>query len=181
MSLRWRNRKNLFQFHFQRFSQWLSLRFGFKIVPHEVSIWRLKNRIYHSKGHFLKNVRRCFWKNNFSCLHAKGRERRWRGDFVFSGLAQPSVAVETAVRACLMASTNQQMNKINGKPDSATQQTPRYLRISSALFYALASFLITVVNKTVLTSYRYDNDCGCNVVFTNTCVLWDVHASHLKF
>ncbi|EFX70257.1 hypothetical protein DAPPUDRAFT_61523 [Daphnia pulex] len=36
-----------------------------------------------------------------------------------------------------------------------TQQPTRYLRISSALFYAAASFLITVVNKIVLTSYKF--------------------------
>ena len=30
---------------------------------------------------------------------------------------------------------------------------PRYLRIGSAVFYAVASFLITVVNKSVLTVY----------------------------
>lgn len=29
------------------------------------------------------------------------------------------------------------------------------LRVSSALFYAGSSFLITVVNKTVLTSFRW--------------------------
>ncbi|XP_005794975.1 UDP-N-acetylglucosamine/UDP-glucose/GDP-mannose transporter [Xiphophorus maculatus] len=36
-----------------------------------------------------------------------------------------------------------------------TAEHPRLLKLSSALFYAGSSFLITVVNKTVLTSFRF--------------------------
>uniref|UniRef100_A0A182YLC3 Sugar phosphate transporter domain-containing protein n=1 Tax=Anopheles stephensi TaxID=30069 RepID=A0A182YLC3_ANOST len=34
-------------------------------------------------------------------------------------------------------------------------ETTQFLKLSSAVFYGLSSFLITVVNKTVLTSYRF--------------------------
>jgi hypothetical protein len=45
--------------------------------------------------------------------------------------------------------------KLNDRSNGMNAQQPtRYLRISSALFYAAASFLITVVNKIVLTSYK---------------------------
>lgn len=33
--------------------------------------------------------------------------------------------------------------------------SPLYLKLGSAVFYGLASFLITVVNKTVLTTYKF--------------------------
>lgn len=46
-------------------------------------------------------------------------------------------------------------NRLNDRSNGMNAQQPtRYLRISSALFYAAASFLITVVNKIVLTSYK---------------------------
>jgi len=35
-----------------------------------------------------------------------------------------------------------------------SHRSPYMMKISSAVFYAVASFLITVVNKVVLTSYK---------------------------
>lgn len=46
-------------------------------------------------------------------------------------------------------------HKLNERSNGMSVQPTRYLRISSALFYAAASFLITVVNKIVLTSYKF--------------------------
>ncbi|XP_040152401.1 uncharacterized protein LOC120894088 [Anopheles arabiensis] len=39
--------------------------------------------------------------------------------------------------------------------EMAGGETTQFLKLSSAVFYGLSSFLITVVNKTVLTSYRF--------------------------
>ena len=38
---------------------------------------------------------------------------------------------------------------------NSTTATSSHLKITSALFYAVCSFLITVVNKNVLTTYKY--------------------------
>ncbi|XP_038163970.1 UDP-N-acetylglucosamine/UDP-glucose/GDP-mannose transporter [Cyprinodon tularosa] len=45
--------------------------------------------------------------------------------------------------------------KMSAQVSLETAEHPRLLKLSSALFYAGSSFLITVVNKTVLTSYRF--------------------------
>lgn len=43
----------------------------------------------------------------------------------------------------------------SASPSSTAVQIPLFLRLGSAIFYGIASFLITVVNKTVLTSYKF--------------------------
>ncbi|XP_031426957.1 UDP-N-acetylglucosamine/UDP-glucose/GDP-mannose transporter isoform X2 [Clupea harengus] len=44
---------------------------------------------------------------------------------------------------------------LNSKPTSTEWQQTRILKVSSAVFYAVSSFLIIVVNKIVLTNYRF--------------------------
>lgn len=43
----------------------------------------------------------------------------------------------------------------NGDPIKTTGRTILFKRVASALFYAIASFMITICNKTVLTSYHF--------------------------
>uniref|UniRef100_A0AAG5D476 Sugar phosphate transporter domain-containing protein n=1 Tax=Anopheles atroparvus TaxID=41427 RepID=A0AAG5D476_ANOAO len=43
----------------------------------------------------------------------------------------------------------------SGASEMTGSEATQFLKLSSAVFYGLSSFLITVVNKTVLTSYRF--------------------------
>ncbi|XP_053686688.1 uncharacterized protein LOC128736233 [Sabethes cyaneus] len=43
----------------------------------------------------------------------------------------------------------------NESPGNANEGITHFMKLTSAIFYGTASFLITVVNKTVLTSYRF--------------------------
>uniref|UniRef100_A0A182JZX4 Ubiquinone biosynthesis protein COQ4 homolog, mitochondrial n=1 Tax=Anopheles christyi TaxID=43041 RepID=A0A182JZX4_9DIPT len=47
------------------------------------------------------------------------------------------------------------LSKMRSASEMAGGETTQFLKLSSAVFYGLSSFLITVVNKTVLTSYRF--------------------------
>ncbi|XP_032434986.1 UDP-N-acetylglucosamine/UDP-glucose/GDP-mannose transporter [Xiphophorus hellerii] len=65
-----------------------------------------------------------------------------------------------------------------------TAEHPRLLKLSSALFYAGSSFLITVVNKTVLTSFRFPSYLflGIGQMITTIVVLYLAKTSNtVKF
>ncbi|XP_037536253.1 UDP-N-acetylglucosamine/UDP-glucose/GDP-mannose transporter [Nematolebias whitei] len=62
-----------------------------------------------------------------------------------------------------------------------TAEHPAFLKLLSALFYAGSSFLITVVNKTVLTSFRFPSYLclGVGQMFTTIVVLYLAKMSRL--
>lgn len=55
----------------------------------------------------------------------------------------------------LQSSSKSTSSSTHASNNNSITSSPVYKKVSSALFYGIASFLITVVNKTVLTTHKF--------------------------